>query len=81
MIANIKKINFAVIELTRTEVLNLLIGQTIEEEDRRREEDGEPTRFHIYCSDPASYTEVLDQLEHMGKVHEKKKKDCCSFEG
>lgn len=81
MIAGIKKINYAVIELTRAEVLNLLIGQTIEEEDRRRGEDEMPTHFHIYCSDPASYTEVLDQLEHMGKCHEKKKKDCCSFEG
>lgn len=82
MITNSKKVVYNIIELTREEVMLILLGETVEDQATRRE-DGEPRLFRVYCSSPTTLDELHMQLQLRKENYEKKEqeKSCCSFKG
>jgi len=73
MITNIKKVNYTVVELDRNDLINLLLGHTIEDETTRALDDKvEPHIFRLYCSSPADPHQLINQLTHIERQNEKK---------
>ena len=81
MITNIKKVAYTIVELTKDDLIRLLLGDTIEEEANRVDDQSVPALFRGYCSSPCSMTQLINHLTLTEKAYEKKEKSCCTPEG
>lgn len=75
MITNTKKVVYNIIELSREDVLTILLGGTIEEEvSRSLSETCDPAVYRVYCSSPTTLDELHMQLELRKESNEKEEK-------
>lgn len=71
MIVNGKKVHYIIMELTRQEILSLLMGGEINQQQNASEM---ACLFHVYCSNPATSDEVIQQLTLQRKEFDEEEK-------